>query len=83
MPVSADEVCRGGVPYPVAIEIARQMNAGVGNGSTDKLIATGMAPAQAQALSAQINAGSFDSHKLAIAGHGPELARMLKRVSGL
>lgn len=83
MPVSADEVCRGGLPYPVAIEIARQMNAGAGNGNIDRLITTGLAPAQAKALAAQINAGSFDSHKLAVTGLSGNLASVLKRVSGL
>jgi hypothetical protein len=83
MTVSADEVCRSGLPYPVAIEIARQMNAGVGNGSTDRLISTGMAPESAKALANQINAGSFDSHKLAVTGLGGTLATVLKRVSGL
>jgi len=83
MPVSADEICRGGVPYPVAIEIARQMNAGAGNGSVDKLVATGVAPEQAKALAMQINAASFDSHKLAITGLGGTVAALLKRISGL
>jgi hypothetical protein len=83
MTVSADEVCRGGVPYPIAIEIARQMNAGTGNGNTERLISTGLAPESAKALAAQINASAFDSHKLAITGLGGNLATILKRVSGL
>lgn len=83
MPVSADEICRGGLPYPVAIEIARQMNAGTSAASADRLLSTGMAPAQAAALAAQIKAASFDSHKLAVTGISGNLAAVLKRVSGL
>jgi hypothetical protein len=83
MTVSADEICRGGLPYPVAIEVARQMNAGTSAASADRLMSTGMAPAQATALAAQIKAGSFDSHKLAITGLGGTMAVLLKRVSGL
>jgi hypothetical protein len=29
--VSADLLCRAGLPYPVAVDLARQISAGVGN----------------------------------------------------
>ena len=83
MPVSADELCRGGMSYPVAIEVARQMNAGLTNGSADKLMAVGIPGEQAKEIAKQINAGAFDSHKLATAMVNPAIAHMLKRTSGL
>lgn len=83
MPVSADELCRGGMPYPVAIEVARQMNAGAGNGDVKKLAAVGVPIEHAKELAAQINAGAFTDHKLALAGINPAIARTLKRTSGL
>src|SRR4051812_6069678 len=64
MPVSADELCRGGMSYPVAIEVARQMNAGVSGGDVTKLMSLGIPGEQAKEIAKQINAGAFDSHKL-------------------
>lgn len=83
MTVSAATICQSGVSYPVAIEIARQMNAGVGNGNAEKLVACGIAPQAATELARQINAGSFDSHKLALAGFHGEAAVQMKKTSGL
>lgn len=83
MPVSADELCRGGMPYPVAIEVARQMNGGLTNGDAGKLMSVGVPGEQAKEIARQINAGAFDSHKLALSNVNPELARALKRTSGL
>jgi hypothetical protein len=83
MPVSADTICRSGVSYPVAIEIARQMNGGVGGGNVNQLVAVGIAPQKATELVRQINAGSFDSHKLCMAGFSSHLADQMKRTSGL
>ncbi|MES0040023.1 hypothetical protein [Mesorhizobium sp. L2C067A000] len=83
MPVSADELCRGGMSYPAAIEVARQMNAGLTNGDAGKLMSVGMPGEQAKELARQINAAAFDSHKLATAMVNPAVAHMLKRTSGL
>lgn len=83
MPVSAATICQSGVSYPVAIEIARQMNAGVGNGNAERLVASGVAPQKATELAKQINAGAFDSHKLSVAGFPGELATQIKKTSGL
>lgn len=81
MPVNADELCRGGMSYPVAIEVARQMNAGSGN--VDRLMSAGMSGQQAKELAAQISGASFTSHKLAAASFNSTIAATLKRVSGL
>lgn len=83
MPVSADELCRGGMPYPIAIEVARQMNAGAGNGDVNKLLTLGVPGEQAKELAAQINAGAFNEHKLAAATMNPVIAKTVKRTSGL
>lgn len=83
MPVSADTLCQSGIAYPVAIEIARQMNAGAGNGSANKLVAIGIPPQKATELAAQINAAVFDSHKLSLASWPAEIARSIKKTSGL
>lgn len=83
MPVSAATICQSGVAYPVAIEIARQMNAGVGNGNVNQLVASGIVPQAATELARQINAGAFDSHKLALAGFHPEASVQIKKTSGL
>jgi hypothetical protein len=54
---SADLLCRAGHPYPLAIEIARQMKAGIGN--FDYLLGMGLSIPDAQELVGQINlAGS-------------------------
>jgi hypothetical protein len=42
------------------------MNAGVGD--TAKLVSSGIPPQKATELARQINAGSFDSHKLSHGG---------------
>ena len=83
MPVSADELCRGGMPYPTAIEVARQMNAGAGQGDAARLLAVGVPVEHAKELAAQINANAFDGPRLARAGCNPALAATLKRTSGL
>lgn len=83
MTVSAATICQSGIAYPTAIEIARQMNAGVGNGDASKLVASGIPPQQATELARQINAGSFDSHKMSLAGFHGELATQVKKTSGL
>jgi GH24 family phage-related lysozyme (muramidase) len=72
-----------GVPYPMAIEIARQMTAGAGNGNADRLMAIGVGTMQANELAAQINAGAFAAHKLALAMWPPDVAKNLKAASGL
>jgi hypothetical protein len=71
------------MPYPVAIEVARQMNAGAGNGDVRKLLAIGMPLEHAKELTSQINAGAFSESKLALAGINHSIARTLKRTSGL
>src|SRR6185312_6393115 len=77
MTVSADTICQSGIAYPTAIEIARQMNAGVGN--VNALVSSGIPPVAATELVRQINAVSFDSHKLSIAGFHGELATQIKK----
>jgi hypothetical protein len=69
--------------YPVAIEVARQMNAGVSNGNTERLTAVGIPGEQAKEIARQINAGAFDANKLALASVHPSVAGLLKRTSGL
>jgi hypothetical protein len=81
MTVSADTICKSGISYPQAIEIAKQMNAGVGNAS--QLVNACIAPQKATELAKQINAGAFDSHKLAMAGFPTHFADQIKRTSGL
>ena len=83
MTVSAATICQSGVSYPTAIEIARQMNLGAGNGNAERLVASGIVPQAATELARQINAASFDSHKLALAGIHPEAAVQVKKTSGL
>lgn len=80
---NADTLARSGIPYPAAIEMARQMAAGAGNGSALLLMNVGVLPEQAKELAAQINAGAFDGHKLARAGFNTQVARLLKEHSGL
>lgn len=83
MAVNANELVAAGLAYPLATEVARQMNLGLTNGSAAKLMALGLPMDQATELAKQINAGSFDSHKLALAHINPSLAHTLKRLSGL
>lgn len=80
MTVSAATICQSGVSYPQAIEIAKQMNAGVGNAS--QLVNACIHPQAATELAAQINAVSFSAHKLALAGFHPEAAIQIKKQSG-
>ncbi len=83
MPVSATQICQAGVPYPTAIEIARQMNAGIGNGNAGWLANGGIPPTAATELARQINAGAFSSDLLAKAGFPPEASVQIKLASGL
>ena len=86
MTVSAATICQSGVAYPVAVEIARQINGGAGGvdaTSVNKLVSCGINPAAATELVRQITAQVFDSHKLAIAGFHPEVAVQMKKTSGL
>ena len=46
-------------------------------------MAVGIPGEQAKEIAKQINAGAFDSHKLATAMVNPAIAHMLKRTSGL
>lgn len=80
MTVSADTLCQSGISYPQAIEIAKQMNAGVGNAV--QLVNACLTPQAATALAAQINAASFNADALAKAGFHPEAAVQLKKTSG-
>ena len=86
MTVSAATICQSGVAYPVAIEIARQINAGAGGvdaTSVNKLVSCGINNSAAKELVAQITTQVFDSHKLAVAGFHPEAAVQMKKTSGL
>lgn len=83
MTVSAATICQSGMAYPVAIEIARQMNLGAGSGNAERLVSSGIVPQAATELARQINAGSFDSHKLCLAGFHHEVAIQMKKTSGL
>lgn len=72
-----------GVPYPMAVEIARQMTAGAGNGNVNLLMAVGVGAMQATELAAQINAGISKAHLLALAMWQPDVAKNIKAASGL
>lgn len=72
-----------GISYPTAVEIARQMTAGAGNGNADRLLAVGVVPMQAAELASQINVGAFSAHKLALAMWPPDVAKVIKIASGL
>lgn len=77
---SADTICKSGIPYPVAIEIAAQMTSGVGN--VANLMSLGISNQKAVELVKQINAVSFDSNKLALATWNPAVAKLIKDHSG-
>lgn len=79
----SDKLITAGIPYPAAIEIARQIAAGAPNATRGPMHHAGIGVQQAAELVAQINAGAFDSAKLARACWNPETARILKAVSGL
>jgi hypothetical protein len=84
--VSADTICKSGIAYPVAIEIARQMNAGAGGvtaASVNQLVASGIPPQAATVLVAQITAQVFNADALAKAGFHTEAAVQIKKTSGL
>jgi hypothetical protein len=80
MTVSADTLCKSGISYPTAIEIARQMNAGIGNANA--LVSSGIGPVAATELAKQINAVSFDQNKLSAAGLHAEISISIKKTSG-
>lgn len=86
MTVSAATLCQSGLSYPVAIEIARQLNAGPsGNtlASTNQLVASGIVPSAAKELVAQITAGVVTEAKLVAAGLPHEVSKQIKKTSGL
>jgi hypothetical protein len=86
MTVSADTLCRSGIPYPTAIELARQINAGPSAtpvADTNKLVASGIVPSAAKELVAQISAGAVTSAKLVAAGLPHEVSIQIKKTSGL
>jgi hypothetical protein len=80
---NANTLTQSGIPYPLAIEIARQMTAGAGNGDVRALMALGLGATHATELAKQINAAAFDAHKLAVAGWNSAIAKLLKEHSGL
>lgn len=83
MTVSAARICQAGVSYPAAIEIARQMNAGAGNGKAERLVASGIHPMAATEIARQINAGAFSADLLCRAMLNYHLANIIKIDSGL
>lgn len=80
---NANTLAQSGIPYPLAIEIARQMALGAGNGDVAKLMTLGLGATHATELAKQINAGAFDSNKLAVAGWNSGIAKLIKDHSGL
>ncbi len=71
-------------PYPMAIELARQMTAGSPSGGNVQLLMNvGFGAEAAKALAGQINAGAFTAHALAVAGLNSVAAKTIKTVSGL
>jgi hypothetical protein len=80
---NADTLARAGIAYPCAVEIARQMTLGAGNGNVAALMAVGLGATHATELARQINAAAFDGHKLALAGFNSAIAKLLKDHSGL
>lgn len=80
----ADAICRSGVSYPAAVEIARQMAIGApSGGNADLLSRSGINAGPAIELARQINAGVFSAHLLAFAMWNPTLAKAIKVASGL
>lgn len=67
--VSADTICQSGVSYPQAIEIARQMNAGVGN--VTQLVYNALPPESANELAKQINSKTWSGDLLVRAMWNP------------
>lgn len=76
----AETLTQSGIPYPVAVEIARQMVAGVGNATN--LMNSGVSSMAAVELVKQINAVSFSSHNLSMATWNPAVAKAIKDNSG-
>lgn len=76
----AETLTQSGIPYPVAVEIARQMVAGVGN--TTNLMNSGVSSMASTELVKQINAVSFSAHNLALATWNPSVAKAIKENSG-
>jgi hypothetical protein len=83
MPSLDDLICRAMVNPVAAIEIARQMNAGVGNGNADLLCRVGISATSAIELAAEINAGAFSADNLCAAMWDPVTAVAIKVASGL
>lgn len=85
MPIPlADTICRAGVSYPAAVEIARQMTIGApSGGNADLLSKCGLNAVPAIELAAEINAGLFSSAKLCAAMWNPTTATAIKVASGL
>jgi hypothetical protein len=81
MSTTADKICRTMVNPVAAVEIARQMNAGVGN--ADLLCKVGIGAESAIELAAEINAASFSASKLCAAMWNPITAAAIKVASGL
>jgi hypothetical protein len=83
MPTLDDLLCRAMINPVAAVEIARQMTAGVGNGNADLLCRVGICADQAIELAAEINAGVFSAAQLCAAMWNPEVAIAIKLASGL
>lgn len=86
MTVSADTLCQSGIAYPLAIELARQLNAGAGgvnSSSVNKLVASGLNGSAATELVKQITAQSVSSAKLVAAGLPHEVSTQIKKTSGI
>jgi hypothetical protein len=84
MPANLDDLlCRAMINPVAAVEIARQMNAGVGNGNADLLCRVGISATSAIELAAEINAGVFSAANLCAAMWDPVVAVSIKIASGL
>lgn len=66
-----------------AVEIARQMNLGIGGGNADLLCRVGINATPAIELAAEINAGVFSAPNLCAAMWDPVVAVAIKIASGL
>ncbi len=83
MSTTADKICRTMVNPVTAVEIARQMNLGVGGGNADLLCKVGVSATPAIELAAEINAGVFSAANLCAAMWNPITAAAIKVASGL
>jgi hypothetical protein len=79
----SDQICRTDISYPAAVEIARQMTAGIGNGNANLISACGINATPAIELARQINAGVFSAPLLCAAMWNPITAVAIKVASGL